>query len=129
MTADSVKNEYVHLFKGMGNIGEARIETKDNAKPVIDAPRRIPHALKEKLKIELDKIVEQDVIERVTEPTDWVSSLVVVEKSNGKLRVCLDPRNLNKEIKRPHYTMRTLEDAILKMAVKKCFSKPDVRSD
>ena len=112
----------------MGNIGEARIETKDNAKPVIDAPRRVPHALKEKLKIELDKMVEQDVIERVTEPTDWVSSLVVVEKSNGKLRVCLDPRNLNKEIKRPHYTMPTLEDAVSKMAGAKFFSKLDARS-
>ena len=73
-------------------------------------------------------MVEQDVIERVTEPTDWVSSLVVVEKSNGKLRVCLDPRNLNKEIKCPHYTMPTLEDAVSKMADAKFFSKLDARS-
>lgn len=34
------------------------------------------------------------VIEKVTEPTEWVNSLVIVEKSNGNVRVCLDPRNL-----------------------------------
>ena len=128
MTEDSVKKEYSHLFSGMGDIGLARIETKPDAKPVIDAPRRVPHALKDRLKGELDKMVEQNVIERVTEPTDWVSSLVVVEKPNGKLRVCLDPRNLNKEIKRPHYTMPTLEDAVSKMAGAKFFSKLDARS-
>ena len=123
MTEDSVKREYSHLFSGMGDTGIARIEAKPYAKPVIDAPRRVPHALKDK-KEELDDMVEQNVIERVTESTDWVSSLVViVEKPNGKLRVCLDPRNLNIEIKRPHYTMPTLEDAVSKIAGAKFFSK------
>ena len=128
MTEKSVREEYSQLFSGMGDLGEARIETQPNAKPVVDAPRRVPHALKDRLKQELDKMVEQDVIERVTEPTDWVSSLVVVEKPNGKLRICLDPRNLNKEIKRPHYTMPTLEDAVSKMAGAKFFSKLDAQS-
>lgn len=39
----------------------------------------------------------------VTEPADWIPSLVVVEKPNDKLRICLDPRDLNKAIKRQHY--------------------------
>ena len=40
-----------------------------------------------------------DIIVPVNEPIDWFSSLLVVEKPNGNLRVCLDPRNLNKAIK------------------------------
>ena len=51
--------------------------------------------LKDRLKDELKKMEETGVIIKVTEPTDWVSSLVVVEKPKGKLRVCLDPRDLN----------------------------------
>ena len=44
------------------------------------------------------------------EPTDWVSSLVTVEKKNGSLRVCLDPRDLNLVIKREHFMIPTAQD-------------------
>ena len=40
------------------------------------------------------------VIRKVEEPTEWVNSFVLVTKPNGKLHVCLDPRNLNNAIKR-----------------------------
>ena len=128
MTADSVKQDYPHLFSGMGDLGEAKIQLQDEAIGVIDAPRRVPLALKDRLKQELDRMQEGSVIEKVVEPTDWVNSLVVVEKPNGKLRVCLDPRNLNKAVKRPHYNMPTLEDAVAKMAGAKFFSKLDAQS-
>ena len=49
---------------------------------------------------ELQRMENLDVIEHVTEPSDWVNSLVVVEKPNGQLRICLDPRHLNRAIKR-----------------------------
>ena len=32
-----------------------------------------------------------DVAEPVNEPTEWVNPLVITEKRNGKLRICLDP--------------------------------------
>ena len=50
------------------------------------------------------------VICKVTEPTSWVNSLVCVEKPNGQLRVCLDPKALNDNIRRPYYPMRTIDD-------------------
>ena len=128
MTTDTVRKDYPQLFEGMGDIGEAKIQLKENAQPVIDAPRRVPLALRDRLKKELERMEEQDVIEKVTEPTDWVNSLVVVEKPNGKLRICLDPRNLNQAVKRPHYTMPTLEDAVSKMAGARYFSKLDAQS-
>jgi hypothetical protein len=37
------------------------------------------------------------IVEKIEEPTEWVSSLVIVEKKNGKIRLCLDPKDLNKE--------------------------------
>ena len=41
------------------------------------------------------------------EPTGWVNLMVMVEKPNGKLRMCLDPGPLNKAIKREHFEMPT----------------------
>ena len=51
-----------------------------------------------------------EVITKVTTPTKWVTSLVAFEKAPGRLRVCLDPQDLNNAILRPHYPMRTLDD-------------------
>ncbi|KAK7113619.1 hypothetical protein V1264_012874 [Littorina saxatilis] len=70
---------------------------------------------------------EQGIITTVTTPTDWVNSLVVVEKTNGKLRICLDPRDLNAAIRQPHYPMPTLEDTLSTMAGAKYFTKLDAK--
>ena len=80
------------------------------------------------MKIELDRMESLNVIEKVTHPTDWVSNIVVVEKSNGKLRLCLDPRNLNKAIKREHFQLPTVDDIMAKMPGAKIFSKLDASS-
>ena len=59
-------------------------------------------------------MLELDVFEKVQEPTDWVSSLVIVRKRN-KIRVCLDHTDLNKSIKREHYPMQTIEEVVSRM--------------
>ena len=72
------------------------ISVKPEVTPTISPARRVPIALRDKLKSELDRMIKLDVIKSVSEPTEWVNPLVTVEKFNGKLRVCLDPKNLNK---------------------------------
>ena len=69
-----------------------------------------------------------DVITKVTEPTEWVNSVVVTEKKNGKVRVCLDPRDLNKAIKREHYPMKTVEEVAAELAGATVFSTLDASS-
>ena len=54
-------------------------------------PRRILYVLREKLKGELDKMVQMKTIQTVNEPTDWVNNLVLVKKLNGSLKICVDP--------------------------------------
>lgn len=80
--------------------------------PVIDASRKVPVALQHRLKEELKRMENMKIITPVSEPTEWVSSLVLVEKPNGSLRVCLDPRNLNKAIRRHHHKLPTTEDIL-----------------
>lgn len=124
----SVLKQYSPVFKGIGLFpGECKIQLDPNAVPVVHPPRRVPFALRDKLKQELDRMEKANIIAKVSTPTEWVNSLVVVEKSN-KLRVCLDPRDLNKAILRPHYPMRTLDDILPHLTGAKYFTKLDARS-
>ena len=68
------------------------------------------------------------VIDRATEPTDLVNSLFVVQKPNGQIRVCLDPNDLNKAIKRHHYQLPTAEDILSSMSGAIFFSELDALS-
>ena len=66
-------------------------------------------------------------IVKVTEPTEWVSSMVV-SIQRDKVRICIDPSDLNKVIKREHYPMRTIEEVISTIPDAKVFSKLDAKS-
>ena len=66
------------------------------------------------------------VIRKVDEPTDWVNSLMVVEKPKSKkLQVCLDPRPLNNAIRREHFHLLTLEDITTRLSGACVFTKLD----
>ena len=73
----------------------------------------------------LDEFMEQGIIIPVEEPMDWVSSLAYSWKANGKLRVCLGPRDVNKAIKRDHYKILTIEEITHQLAGSKKFTKVD----
>ena len=57
-------------------------------------------------------MVDLDIIELVDEKTDWVNGLVIVEKPNRKLQICLDPQPLNEVIKRKHLHLPTAEELL-----------------
>ena len=78
--------------------------------------------LKEPLKEDLYSLVGQGILAKVTEPTNWVNSLVCVTKNTGALRLYLDPKDLSQAIKRPHYFTPTLKDVLPKLSGAKCFS-------
>lgn len=80
------------VFKGFGVLPcTYKIQLKDDAKPVVHAPRSVPAPLCEKLKQELKEMTSLGVIKRIEEPTEWVNSMVCVRKQNGDLHVCMDP--------------------------------------
>lgn len=117
------------VFVGLGCLpGECHINTNPEVQPKVDAPRKVPFALHNRLKQELDNMGKMDVITKVTEPTEWVSSLILIEKKNGQLRVCLDPRNLNQAIKRTHYPIPSVDMVRAKVAGAKFYSTLDASS-
>ena len=125
-TYEELKESYSDVFKGLGCLpGEHTIVVDKNVTPVVHACRKIPFALRDKVKAELDRMEKLGVISKVDEPTEWVSSLVVVTKRNGSLRLCLDPRDLNQAVKRQHYKLPTREEIMSQFAGATVFSKLD----
>ena len=64
------------------------------------------------MKEELARLTTEGKITPVTEPTAWVSVMVAVKKKNGKVRICIDPRDLNESIMREHYQLPTFEEVV-----------------
>ena len=78
--------EYSDVFEGLGcTDGLYHMEVDETVRPVVHPPRKVPVALRDRWKEELDKLVKEGIITPVTEPTKWVSSLVLVNKPE-KLR-------------------------------------------
>ena len=116
-------DDYPELFKGLGCLpGTYRIELADGATPVVHSPRKIPVPQREKVVEELKRMEKLGVIERQEEPTEWVNSLVVVQKPNGSVRLCIDPRDLNAAMKRSHYPMKTVDEVASRLQGANTFS-------
>ena len=107
--------------------GKLHLEVNESVPPVIMRPRRVPVALKGKFKEEIDCLVSVGVLEKVEEPTKWVFSAVVTAKSNGKVRVCIDPRPLNEALSRSHYPLPVIDDILPELGKARVFSKADLK--
>ena len=71
-------------FDKIGSMpGAVRLSINKNIHSHIDAPRKNPIALKDYIKQEFDNMVKNEIIRKVTEPTDWVSSLTHSHKKIG----------------------------------------------
>ena len=127
LTKCTIKERFKHVFTGLGNLGKYHITLKENYTPVVNPPRRVPHSLKERLRQAFDANVKSGVLVKVDQPTDWVHNLVVVEKKNGSLRLCLDPRHLNEVIKREHYRIPTIREIASEFTGKSVFSTLDLK--
>ena len=129
LSRDYILKEYHDVFSGTGRLpGVVHLET-DSAVPPVKLPlRRLPLALRDKVKDELDKLVRDDILAKMDTPSDWISALLVVAKSDGRIRVCLDPKPLNKALKRNHHPLPIIDDIIPDLQGAKVFSTVDTKN-
>ena len=129
VTIDSTRDLqalYPNSFDCIGDMqGKYDIKVNPTVPPVQHSRQKVPIEYKEEIKKELAEMVCQRIITKQTEPTPWVSSLTYPKKANGKLRICLDPKDLNKAIIHENHKAPTLKEIahVLMGATK--FSKVD----
>ena len=115
LTQEKVESTYADVFQGLGKFpGEPyKLRLKPDAVPVKHRPRKVPVHLQDAFHEEVERLVKIDVLEKVTEPTEWVNSFVIVEKvidsSNAhspnhvikkSIRLCIDPKDLNEALEK-----------------------------
>ena len=128
LTKQDILSQYSGCFEGIGHFpGDLyKFHLKSDHKPARHAPRKLPVLLETAFKEEIDSLVSQGILEEVREHTDWVNSYVIVEKDTGnahapnhtvkkKLRICLDPRDLNEALEREPYHTRSVDEITAKL--------------
>ena len=118
-TKEYILHEYADVFKGVRTLpgGPYHIRLKDSYRPVLHPPRTVPLGMQSAYIAELDRLVKEGIITKVHEHREWINSIASVMKEDGSLRLCLDPKDLNKAIKRNQWYARTLADILPELAV------------
>ena len=127
--ATEMTQKHPKVFEGLGRFQEPyKIKLRQDYKAVVQPVRRVPLPYKEKIEKELVRMEELGVISKVSEPTEFVNSFVVVKKKGtDEVRLCLDPRDLNKSIMREHYPTKTREEILADLGNPKYFTELDLR--
>ena len=117
---------------------KVHLEGDPSVPPVVHPSRKIPIVLLEPAREKLTEMVEDGIIVKVEEHTPWVSSMLVIDKrkvkeqntplSKNDVRICIDPRDLNKALKRRHYPMVTVEEVANGLSGAKSFMSLDACS-
>ncbi|GBO34013.1 Transposon Ty3-I Gag-Pol polyprotein [Araneus ventricosus] len=130
ISAADPKAKFPELFKGLGVMkGCYSIKLKPGAIPfAITCPRRVPIPLLKQTKAELERMVEEKVITPVLKPTEWCAPVVIVPKSDGNVRICVDLIELNKNVMRELHPLPKAEYSLNLLTGAKMFSKLDANS-
>ena len=122
-----ILSQYSSCFEGIGCFpGDLyKFHLKPEHKHARHAPRKVPIHLESVFKEEIESLVKLGILEEVKKHTDWVNSYVIVEKDTGnhhspnhtikkKLRICLDPRDLNEALEREPYHTHSVDEIAAK---------------
>lgn len=127
-TKETLLDKFSDVFKGDGKLpGKISLTCDGNVRPVQQKPRRIPVAVKEELQKELDDLEQRGMVEKVEEPSEWISNILIVRRKQ-KLRICLDPFQLNKALQREHLQSSTIEEILPEVSKAKIFSTLDAKN-
>ena len=126
LTREHILTEYKDVFEGLGHIGDTKFVLDPSVQPVQHNPRRVPIAIQDKVRAKIADLEKKGIVKKVTKPTEWISSMVVVTTPK-KIRICLYPKDLNKAVLRPKYQMATLDEVLPRLSKAKVFSTLDAK--
>ena len=129
--SDPILDQFADVFAPIGKDAlpwKYKIHIDSSVTPTVAAQRKLPAAIREDVRAELKRMTNNGIIAPVSDPTSWVSSMVIIRKPSGKLRICLDPLDLNKAIQRPHYPLLTMDEVSTRLTNAKVFSVLDANT-
>ena len=126
---EDLERQYPEVFHGIGKLKgrEITLHVDPSVEPVAQRLRRTPFNLREKVENKTQELLDADIIEQVEGPTPWVNPIVVVPKSGGDIRLCVDMRRANEAIIRGHYPIPTVDELLQNMNGSEVFSKLDLK--
>ena len=95
---------------GLIKATEHRIKLKPGAKPVRLNPYQMGPRSREKIREQVDKMTQPDIIEPSS--SEWASPIVLVPKPHGSSRFCIDYRQLNERTVRDAYPLPRMDDCL-----------------
>lgn len=104
----------------------ADLVLRENTVPIFHAPYGVPFKLKEKVEVELDRLVSEKILTPV-KFSRWATPAVIVPKPNGDIRICLDCKvTINKYLETEHYPLPKISDIFSSLANCKVFCVIDL---
>ena len=123
--ADVFDNSQLHPMDGP----PMDIQLQPGAEPsCVRNARAIPFAYRDQVKSQLDGMLDDGIIEPVTEPSEWCHPIVLVpKKGSSEMRLTVDLRRLNDQVRRPTHPARTPHDAVAAIGKATYFTTLDAR--
>ena len=135
-----ILSHYSSCFEGIGHFpGElSKFHLKPEHKTARDAPRKVTIHLEDAFKEEIKSLVKLGILEVVKAHTGWVNSYVIMKKDSGhhhylnhttkrKLRICLDPRDLNEALEGEPYHTCSVDEITAKLQGMTVFTIADFK--
>lgn len=128
---EMIKKEFPHILKSSPRHAivrdNAEIIMKPNTQPIFHATYSVPYKVREKVKKELDRLVENGVLIQVKN-SQWATPMVIVPKSNEEIRICLDYKvTINRFVETEHYPIPNIEDIFASLSFARVFCVIDLK--
>lgn len=106
---------------------EAVLVLKEDAIPIFHAPYSVPFKVRDRVKSELDKLVENGTLKQV-KFSDWATPIIVVPKPNDDIRICMDCKvTINRMLRTEHYPLPKIEDIFALLSHARVFCVLDLK--
>lgn len=117
------------MFEGLGQMpDEVHLKVGPAVQPVQMPLRRLPIRIKDSVERELQQMCRDGIIEPVSKASAWLSAFLVVPKPNGRIRIRVGPKPLNRALQRSQYRMPTIDDVLPLLTNAKIFSLVDAKN-
>ena len=104
----------------------AKLNVKEDVRPIFLKPRSVPFAIREAIEAELKRLESEGKIEKVPH-SKWAAPIVPVPKGDGKIRICGDYKvTVNQSLQVDQYPLPKPEDLFASLAGGAKFSQIDL---